>query len=314
MCGVNRLIYAAAVALFALAPLTAAAASPTPSPSLDSVLAKPPSSDFKELTTAPLHGQFTAHDWSTSGGTASADAETERTLNSDGFVDGYGKAWTQAQTQHALIEAVMAFSGGRGARSALTSVERSDKADAGYKHPDTISGIDPYYGAHFVDSTNNTIEDAFVFVKGNDLFFISVVSGKDDALAQATTQAKSQYDSAPNSTIPSAQWPENVSSNSTSPTSLFLPIGFIVGVVLAVVAFIIRRTRRASTSVYGGMGPAAAVQLSPDGQYWWDGQAWRDASMEAPPMAQRSSDGNLWWDGRNWRPVPQPAPQQPPTG
>jgi hypothetical protein len=60
-----------------------------------------------------------------------------------------------------------------------------------------------------------------------------------------------------------------------------------------------------------GAPPVAApagVQLSDDGKYWWDGQAWKDASLEAPPSAQRSSDGTLWWDGRNWRPVPQSPP------
>jgi len=47
--------------------------------------------------------------------------------------------------------------------------------------------------------------------------------------------------------------------------------------------------------------------MSPDGNYWWDGQTWRDASREAPPAALRSLDGYYWWDGRTWRTVPQPT-------
>jgi len=62
-------------------------------------------------------------------------------------------------------------------------------------------------------------------------------------------------------------------------------------------------------------GGAGAIQLSEDGNYWWDGQTWRDSSREVPPTAQRSFDGVTWWDGRSWRPVP-PAtePGPPPTG
>jgi hypothetical protein len=313
---VTRLVYAlaAAVAVLTLAPLTGSAASPTPSPSLDSVLAQPPSADYTTLTTSTFHGEFTAHDWAAVS-TGAPASETESTLNRYGFVDGYGKTWSSTSARRGLIEIVMAFTGGQGARKTLTALERSDKSDPSYKHSDSISGIDPYYGGHYMYAASNSIGDVFSFVKGNDLFIVGFVSAQDDALALATTQTKTQYDSAPSSTIPSSQWPENASSNSSfSPTSLFLPVGFIVAVVVALVGFIVRSRRRASTPPYGAVAPAVSGQLSPDGNYWWDGQAWRDASTEAPPLAQRSSDGNLWWDGRNWRPVPQPAPaQQPPT-
>src|SRR5436305_271579 len=89
-----------------------------------------------------------------------------------GFVDGYGKEWTSATARRALIEAVMAFNGGSGAKKALTALEATDKADTNYKHSDTITGIDPYYGAHFTSS--GAFEDEFVFVKGNDLFLVIV--------------------------------------------------------------------------------------------------------------------------------------------
>src|SRR5260370_9321607 len=111
MCRVNRLKYAATLvgaATLALAPM-AAGASPTPNPSLDTVLAAPPGTGFSELTTSPLHGKFTAHDWATLSGSGTTATETENTLNHDGFVDGYGKTWAQASSGHALIEAVLAF-------------------------------------------------------------------------------------------------------------------------------------------------------------------------------------------------------------
>jgi hypothetical protein len=57
--------------------------------------------------------------------------------------------------------------------------------------------------------------------------------------------------------------------------------------------------------------------LSPDGMFWWDGIAWRDTRVVAPPHAQRSPDGYWWWDGMRWRPVPPPphggyGPSSPP--
>src|SRR2546423_7850808 len=107
MCRVNGLIrtltLVAAVAL-ATSPLSGAAAStPSPSPSLDKVLAAPPGSDFTELTTGVLHGEFTAHDWATTNASGSDATETEKNLNQDGFVDGDGQTSAQTSAGHALL-------------------------------------------------------------------------------------------------------------------------------------------------------------------------------------------------------------------
>jgi len=48
----------------------------------------------------------------------------------------------------------------------------------------------------------------------------------------------------------------------------------------------------------------AAGTLSPDRTQWFDGAAWQDASLSAPPGALRSPDGNHWWDGTTWRQLP----------
>jgi hypothetical protein len=317
MSRVKRLLYAlptAALAALTLSPAVATA-TPSPSPSLDQVLVAAPSG-YTELTTSQLHGQFDAHGWATTVATGSDATETENTLKRDGFVDGFGKTWAQAGAGHALIEAVMAFNGGQGARKALTALEASDKADASYKHPDTVSGIGNYYGAHLEDTATKTYGDLFVFAKGNDVFFVILASQKDDVLQIATSQVKAQFDAAPGSTIPTGQWPENISPASSFPVG---GLGAIAGIIIAVVvALAIVATRRRGRAVpamagAGMMGGAGDVQLSQDGNYWWDGQTWRDASREVPPTAQRSSDGTLWWDGRAWRPAPQPSqPEQPP--
>src|SRR5207245_7508841 len=136
--------------------------------------------------------------------------ETEATLNRDGFLDGYGKTWASSSAGHAMVEAVMAFKGGAGARKALTALETSDKADPSYKHADTVSGIDPYYGAHFAESSSNTVGDLFVFAKGNDIFFGILASTKDDVLTLSAQQAEAQHEAAAGSTIARRPWPRKV--------------------------------------------------------------------------------------------------------
>lgn len=309
MCRVTRLGRAATIGLavlVAIAPLTAHATS-SPHPSLDTVLAAPPSSDFMELTTSPLAGTFTAHQWAQLNSDSATAASSESTLLRDGFVEGYGKTWAQASSGHGLVEAVMAFSGGRGATEALRAMEKGDKSDANYVHADTMSGLGTYYGAHIVVSANSLIEDLYGFVKGNDVFAVLFVSTKDDVADLAVQQARAQYESAPGSTIPTSEWPENVNPAAAFPIAVFgVGVGVIV-IVAGLVAFLLLRRRTASMpSPYASFAPALSLHMSPDGNYWWDGQAWRDAAQEVPPQAQRSGDGVYWWDGTNWRPVHQP--------
>jgi hypothetical protein len=312
------MLSAVAFAAIAMIPVSASAA-PTPSPSLETVLAQPPTG-FSELNTSPFHGSFTAHDYAQASGSSKAD-EIEKTLNQYGFVDGFGKTWIHQTDQHALVEAVMAFRGAKGAKDWMTAAQADDKKDPTYAHSDSVDGISTYYGGHFKYSSSSTEGDVFSFVKGNDLFIVGFVSTKDDVLSLAQNQAKSQYNTAPNETIPSSQWPENVNKGGGFSG---IAIGLIVGLVifLAVVAIgvtMMRRQGRMTPAMAGatGTGGAAGVQMSGDGKYWWDGQAWRDAGSEAPPSAQRSADGALWWDGQTWRPVPSPAaapPDVPPAG
>jgi hypothetical protein len=347
MSRMNRYLRAAAVSLFALWPLAVSAASPSPSPALDQVLAAPPSG-FSEVTSASMHGEFTAHQYA-SNADASKQASVENTLNHDGFVAGYGKTWVSNVAQHVLVEEAMAFTGGKGARDWLNAAEVGDKANTTYQHADSMSGIDPYYGEHIFDSASKLYGDGFAFAKGNDVFVVAVVSTKDDTLTQATAQTRVQYSSAPDQTIPTSQWPENNQAVDTSSSAYqigvvvgrILIFALVAGVVVFVFALVRRNRQKAAAgaaAAYAG-GPAAypgdaaaytaavpyagapnaaatpdpgPVQMSPDGGWWWDGQAWRDAAHEVPPTAQRSPDGGFWWDGRAWRPVPQM--QAPPAG
>ncbi len=50
--------------------------------------------------------------------------------------------------------------------------------------------------------------------------------------------------------------------------------------------------------------PTAAVTMSPDGRYWWNGTSWVNCDEAAPEFVPHSPDGAAWWDGGRWRFVP----------
>jgi hypothetical protein len=224
---VKQLLCTLPIIAAALGPISASAA-PNPSPSLGTLLAAPPTG-YTQLTTGTFHGRFSAADYATTDPSKALEAGIK--LIQDGFVDGYGMTWVQRSSGHLLIEFVIAFEGGKGARSWLGYEEASDKSNPYYKHSDTLSGIDPYYGVHLVLTSPRAVSDAFSFVKGNDLFGVGFASAKDDVLKLATSQTRSQYAAAPDQTIPKAQWPENPSSRG--------PVYIVGGVLGAVVVLVL---------------------------------------------------------------------------
>jgi hypothetical protein len=290
-------------------PLSAAAVV-SPSPSLAQIMLPAPGGYTGQRTTA-LSGSFTSGNLSSEWGTKSADAQ--KALEQDGFVDGYGLAVVDETARRAVIEYIVAFAGGQGAMNWLAFAEAGDKADPTYQHADSMSGIPSYYGEHNVYASND-VSDAFGFVKGNDFFMVGFESTQDDVLNLAIRRAKNQYDSAPSSSIPPEQWPENFKSPASAQggasqgTAIALGglvgdaviLALVVGLIVVAVA-LVRRSRPRPTAPDGGTW--SAVHLSPDGGYWWDGHGWRDAAHEVPATAQRSADGHFWWDGRQWRPV-----------
>ncbi|HKW69122.1 MAG TPA: hypothetical protein VJP81_00935 [Candidatus Dormibacteraeota bacterium] len=312
-----RATAAAAVASLLLAP-SVAAAPPSPSPSLDTVLAEPLASDFvpESRFVMALQGDFDAVDF-LAVLNSSKPSHTLANLKDDGFVAGYGRSWSGNRTNHLLLEAVVAFSGGAGAKKWVPEARSLDQNGSYFKGNFSISGIDLQYGDHFANPAGPAYADSAGFVKGNDFFLVYMYSQKDDLSDFVARQARQLYDLAPASTIPPSKWPENAAVSST-PTSLpsFVPNAVLLALAAVVVVLfvvllgvlVLRRGRP-------GLAPAPAVpvgiQMSSDGFYWWDGQSWRDASQSAPPAAQRSADGNYWWDGGKWRSMPRP-PESPP--
>ena len=304
-----RLAWGAAVVAWAMLPVSVLAV-PSPSPSLDRILVTPPSGYFA-YTTSPYHGPFTAPEFAATWGADSASGESQ--LHSDGFVDGYGLMWLQQSTGRFLAEFVIAFQGGNGAESFLGSEKVENSANRHFQHADSVDGIGPlYFGVHGASSSPAQVLDSFEFVRGNDLLGIALWSPKDDVLDLARAQTKRQYDAAPASTIPPEQWPENARSTGTAgDSSGNLGQAVIAGVII-IAAFLAGGAymlmRRAENPVRTAPAPP---ELSPDGQYWWNGSGWVANTEAAPPWAQRSPDGAYWWDGHGWQPVPGNIPSPP---
>jgi len=292
---VKRILCAVPIFAIALLPLTAAA-DYKPSPSLDSILVAPPDDYIEQSLTQLPHGHFTIQDYAA---TYSRPGEVGIVMKQDGFVDAFGTLWVNQPAQQGIYQFAIAFSGAKGARSFLSYIDSWGKQDPAYRHADSITGIDPYYGEHDVYPSGD-VSDTFVFVKGNDLFAVGFVSTRDDVLDLAINQAKKQYEFAPDSTIPPAQWPENGGTGATpEPAPAYggvivfaLVLAFIAGLIGLAVNIVSRSKRPPS------------MRFTSDGRYWWDGRFWKDAYIEAPPTARRSADGRFWWDGENWRPVP----------
>ena len=229
------------LAFLALA-LSVTAATPAPSPSLDTLLAPPPAGyvEDTESTGQPI-GAFDARSYATYLG--SDDPSPRLTeLARDGFVKGYGKSWSDQGTSRGLAEFVVAFSGGAGARRWLASTEVADKRDDLYKGPIAVSGLGTGFGVRYVDDANHGEADVVSFVKGNDYFLVGFVSAGEDLSEPAIVQARTQFAFAPVESIPSAQWPENTRSFP------FLPVFamfFAAAVAITIVA-VLRRPRPAS--------------------------------------------------------------------
>jgi hypothetical protein len=198
-----------ALGLISFAGLVAAA--PSPSVSLDGVLAPPPAPNYApdtESNGTPV-GAFDAAEYASyvSGG---SDSSLTTTLTQDGFVAGYGASWTEQTNGRALVELVVAFSGGTGARSWLATAQAAARSSDYYKRSIVVLGVGPYYGAHFANPSGPSYADVVSFVKGNDFFTVGFISNADDLGTAAAMQAKKQFDTAPADSIPPSQWPENL--------------------------------------------------------------------------------------------------------
>jgi hypothetical protein len=256
------------------------AATPTPSPALDAVLAAPPSPNYVEDSDSqgtPI-GPFDAGAYV--GYLQPEDqSATFKTLSQDGFVTGYGKSWTAQTDGRVLVEIVVAFRGGRGARKWLSTSEAVAHANEFYDGAIVVDGIGTYAGVHYANPKGPAYADVVMFVKGNDFFTVGYVSDAPNLGDDAAIQSKREFDFAPAASIAPSQWPENARMSLQPSIALAVALFAVASVVAAslvvVLVLLVMRMRR----------------IPPH-------------SMAVPADAIRSDDGKLWWDGKEWRAAP----------
>lgn len=306
----KRLLNALIIASVSLLP-SGAAADTNLQPPLDQILVAAPAGYALFEPSGMPHGFFGLDQYAASWGGANAQ-DASQTLQQDGFVGGYELQWTDQPNTRVLIESVIAFSGGKGAQSWWSTGNSADHHDAAFQHDDPLPSLgSSAYGVHsIISSTLGRLTlDAFAFARGNDVVAVGFLSEHDDVLGLATTQAATQYAHTPDYTIPPSQWPENaVSSEDAFPLAGVL-IGALIIAALAGAAagayVLWKRPRQPAAAPVVAM--PVPLQMSPDGNFWFDGARWVASAQEPPPFAQRSPDGAMWWDGFGWRPVPETA-------
>jgi hypothetical protein len=291
-----------AVLAILLAPVGAQAAT-----DLHPLLAAPPTADWIDVqpTTTNLVGDFTAHDYAAY---VAGNSGIEFDLNLYGFTRGFALEWTQRGLQDLLVERVFEFRDTKGARSWYTLLRLINKTSYYTSDIPMPASVPNSYGALFT-LPDGTLQDWIVFRKGNLAFVVVTDSVVHDMSDIAIAQAATEYANAPLQTqVPPGSgqavnnWLRNIGIAAGA-------LVVAVAILTAITIVLITRRRRPAVLLAGGptMSPAGPT-MSADGAYWWDGQRWRDVSVEAPATAPRSPDGAQWWDGRSWRPIPAPRP------
>jgi hypothetical protein len=215
------------------------------------------------------------------------------------FVDAYRKSWTQPGKL--LVDHLERYSSVLWAAFRFGESEGADKKDKTHTSYATVPGFGT--GAYEVTNPPDSlgfVQDVFVFTQGD--YLAVILNAAYDATPDHTVlmdQASAQL----------AQIPVPVGEYNSIGSGVMTTLGIVVGVlgvvtivVGVVVLFVVLRSRRSRP----GYAPVAAgaVSFSTDRRYWWDGQAWQDATARIPPGASRSPDGEQWWDGAAWRPLP----------
>jgi hypothetical protein len=194
----------------ALAMLLLTAASPAPATDLREVLAAPPSADYAEQTRTPSVADG-PYDPATYAAFLSPDGalQVREELTAAGFTRAFARTWVRppqgkyvpgSNPQRTLIEIVEEYGSADQAGARFTE----------WRAGDLTSLVTPLDSSEIPDSFAYRVEysgparELFraVFVKGNDVYLVDMLSGVDDLSADLIAQAGAQFQLAPASTIP----------------------------------------------------------------------------------------------------------------
>ena len=243
---------------------------------LRSLLAAAPSADWVELDPTPtiLSGGFTAHSYAAYLQAAgSSPGTTESALNLYGFRDGYAREWEQRGSQDVLIERVFEFGDDRGASFWYADLKGGAQTISEYRSAVPISVPNSFAAAYvYADGIKQWRAE---FWKGNLVFVIHTDADTNDLSTLAVQQATAEYESAPASTVSTAK----AGSQSVSSALLVVFAAAIALIVVIAVVIVIAYTQAQSRRRRAAY---ANVHVSPDGHWWWDGQAWRPMPPPQP--------------------------------
>lgn len=211
----------------------------------------------------------------------------------DQFVDAYRSVWT-AQTprrimadrlEHYSSTVWAAFRYGQSHGASLKNKQHSSVNDVSGFGPNAYEVTDP------VDA-NGFLRDSIIFQQGDYLAVISLYDMTQPDHAMLLDQAKRQFDLVP---LPVAEY--NAIGHGIVVTIIVVVLAVLaIAIIAGAIVLIVTQRRRGPQ-----LQPAAALRMSPDRTYWWDGRSWQDASRRMPAGAQLSPDGMYWWDGVSWR-------------
>jgi hypothetical protein len=277
--------------LCAILAAPAAAATPTPTPAT------------RDLTAGPPAGPWQVYDQGTGTRTA-AEIWGSQASSVKGFADGYQKAWDQ--TGQGMIDRVERFTSTFWAALRLSESRTAAKQNQRHDSFQEIAGYGPSaYEVTDPADTQGFLTDTIVFTHGDYVGVVALAAVNSVPRLTLLDQARRQYDLLP---TPIGEF-QAIGAGVLIGSAVFLGV-IAVLILLAVVVVVIvlvrsRRRQPAFAVAYAAAGlPGGGFHLSPDGRYWWDGQAWQDTAVRIPPGAQVSPDHALWWDGLAWRPVP----------
>jgi hypothetical protein len=297
-----RLLVKGLAGLFASIAATAMAASwvfaDTPAATQD-LVAPPPSSAWRVIP-------------DDTGPRTASDLYGSQASSVKGFSDAYQASWTNAdkslavRVEHFSSVFWSAFRLGESKAAAKKNPAHNSYRDLGQ------FGANAAYEVTNPADAQGVVVDLIVFTRGDYVADIEIDAKGAADHATALDQATRQFNMIP---LPLGEYTaigRGILVGTAVVVGAFI---VLVGIATVIILLVVRSRRRAPQTAgpYAAAGAYAmagtAVQVSPDGRFWWDGQSWQDTTGHLPPGASLSPDGTQWWDGRSWRPVPQGGAQ-----